>query len=117
MSGRRVPRSSRTAAGACAAWAEARPGPSPGPPRCPARFLVGALAVPVRADLGGSGWLADRHCARSRYVVIADLLVSGAVGYALLTPGTPRSTSPSSATTGPRPQAHRRLPAQDGLIS
>ena len=37
----------------------------------------------------GFGWLADRHGGRSRYVFIANLLVSGAIGYALLATGQP----------------------------
>jgi MFS family permease len=37
----------------------------------------------------GVGWLADRHPRRSHYLLIANLLTGGALGYALLAAGTP----------------------------
>lgn len=36
----------------------------------------------------GAGWLADRHPQRSLYLVIANMLVCGSVGYVLLAAGT-----------------------------
>lgn len=52
-----------------------------------AGLLVAACSVLGLVDRIGFGWLADRHPDRSRYLFIANLLASGAVGYALLATG------------------------------
>lgn len=52
-----------------------------------AGLLFAACSVLGLVSRVGFGWLADRHPDRSRYLFIANLLASGAVGYALLTTG------------------------------
>ncbi|MCZ2861151.1 MFS transporter [Blastococcus sp. VKM Ac-2987] len=52
-----------------------------------AGLLFAACSVLGLVNRIGFGWLADRHPDRSRYLFIANLLASGAVGYALLATG------------------------------
>ncbi|MGY2082255.1 MFS transporter [Blastococcus sp. SYSU DS0539] len=52
-----------------------------------AGLLFAACSVLGLVNRVGFGWLADRHPDRSRYLFIANLLASGAVGYALLATG------------------------------
>jgi MFS family permease len=52
-----------------------------------AGLLFAACSVLGLVNRIGFGWLADRHPDRSRYLFIANLLTSGAVGYALLATG------------------------------
>ena len=52
-----------------------------------AGLLFAACSVFGLFSRVGFGWLADRHPDRSRYLFIANLLLCGAVGYALLSTG------------------------------
>lgn len=54
-----------------------------------AGLLFAAVSLLVLAVRIGVGWLADRTPGRSNYVLIANLLAAGTVGFALLAAGVP----------------------------
>ncbi|MBC7680434.1 MAG: MFS transporter [Pseudorhodobacter sp.] len=52
-----------------------------------AGLMFAGCSVVGLASRVGFGWVADRHADRSRYLFIANLLTSGALGYVLLASG------------------------------